>query len=75
MTVHLSNPSGETGSELPGKLFNGVNDLEFSSPLDHSFTVMRFFVVSQVPGHLSVAHKAIQESRIDTSEDCRGADS
>ena len=39
---------------------------------EDAFTVTRFTVVSQVSGHLSAIHKAIQKARIDSSVDCRG---
>jgi hypothetical protein len=51
-----------------------VSDLDLSSPLDQAFTVTRFTVVPQVPGHLSAIHKAFQKARIDSSVDCRSAD-
>jgi len=57
-----------------GSLFNAVSDLDLSSPLDQAFTVTRFTVVPQVPGHLSAIRKVFQKARIDSSVDCRGVD-
>lgn len=75
MTV---SPSQSPRRDLFWAFWGRMSDRDLSFPFLSSLSfpyVMRFTVVSQVMGHLSATHKAIQKSRRDSSVDRRDADS